>query len=174
MGFKSSYFICFLLGLSLLTSCTGQQGQASVTNTAYEIMLNTLLSRDVPEIDVKELSIISSSPILLDARELVEYNVSHLKNARFVGYDSFDINTLNDLDKTQEIVVYCSIGYRSEQITKQLCDQGYSNVRNLYGGIFEWKNQSQEVVDTLGKKTDNIHSFNKQWGMWLKKGKKIY
>jgi len=33
--------------------------------------------------------------------------------------------------------VYCSLGIRSEVIAKKLKKAGYTNVFNLYGGIFE-------------------------------------
>ena len=51
---------------------------------------------------------------------------------------------------------------------------GYTNVFNLYGGIFEWKNNDFQVVDTLGKSTEKVHAFNKSWEKWLKKVEKVY
>ena len=52
--------------------------------------------------------------------------------------------------------------------------EGYTNVYNLYGGIFEWKNANFKVVDTLGNNTEKVHTFNKTWSKWLQKGKKVY
>ena len=77
-------------------------------------------------------------------------------------------------DKNAKIVVYCSLGIRSEDVAEQIMKAGYTNVYNLYGGIFEWKNKDQKVVNEKGKATENVHAFNKEWGKWLKKGKKIY
>ena len=51
---------------------------------------------------------------------------------------------------------------------------GYKNVYNLYGGIFEWKNNNWKVFDNKGFETDNVHTFNKNWSKYLKKGTKIY
>ena len=51
---------------------------------------------------------------------------------------------------------------------------GFENVRNLYGGIFQWKNQDKPVVDTKGIKTDSVHTYSKAWSKWLKKGIKVY
>lgn len=39
---------------------------------------------------------------------------------------------------------------------------GYKNVFNLYGGIFEWKNNGGKVVTNQNTATDNIHTFNKE------------
>ena len=48
------------------------------------------------------------------------------------------------------------------------------DVSNLYGGIFEWVNQENPVIDTTGNETKNIHAYNKTWGVWLNKGNKVY
>ena len=53
-----------------------------------------------------------------DAREPREYDVSHIENALLVGYNHFDINTVKNIPKDKKIIVYCSMGYRSEKITK--------------------------------------------------------
>jgi rhodanese-related sulfurtransferase len=44
--------------------------------------------------------------------------------------------------------VYCSIGKRSDEITKMLGEAGFTNARNLYGGIFEWVNQGHPVFNS--------------------------
>ena len=51
---------------------------------------------------------------------------------------------------------------------------GYKNVYNLYGGIFEWKNQDLPVFDSNNKETENVHAFSKEWSQYLTKGKKVY
>ena len=114
--------------------------------------------------------------ILLDTRELKEYEVSHLKDALYVGYDEFNLkNTTKQLNnKDQMIVVYCSLGVRSEDIAEQLKKEGYTNVYNLFGGIFEWKNNNHKVYDNKEEPTENVHAFSKKWSKWLLKGNKIY
>jgi rhodanese-related sulfurtransferase len=132
---------------------------------------------NVPYISVNELATQETKPILLDAREEKEFKVSHLKDAVFVGYTYFTLQkTLEKLpkDKTSKIVVYCSLGIRSEVIAYKLTREGYTNIYNLYGGIFEWKNANFQVIDTLGISTEKVHAFNKDWGKWLKKGTKVY
>ncbi|RZN83008.1 MAG: rhodanese-like domain-containing protein [Winogradskyella sp.] len=131
--------------------------------------------QSVPYISVQELAMPKTKAILLDAREQKEYNVSHLENAIYVGYDFFDLKSVTDTvpDKNQEIVVYCSLGIRSEDIAEQLKKEGYKNVRNLYGGIFEWKNNNFKVYNQKQQITDSVHAFSKEWSKWLKKGNAI-
>ncbi|WP_405564869.1 rhodanese-like domain-containing protein [Polaribacter sp. Asnod6-C07] len=134
-------------------------------------------TRNVPYMSVETLALPKTDAILLDAREEKEYKVSHLENAICVGYDNFKLKeTIAKLpeDKNAKIVVYCSLGIRSETVAHKLIQAGYTNVYNLYGGIFEWKNADFQVIDTLGNNTEKVHTFNKNWSKWLKKGKKVY
>ncbi|MFT5242356.1 MAG: rhodanese-related sulfurtransferase [Glaciecola sp.] len=130
----------------------------------------------VPYISVQELVMPKTEAVILDAREQSEYEISHLKDAIFVGYDHFNLEQTTQLlkEKDQAIVVYCSLGIRSETIANRLKKAGYTNVRNLYGGIFEWKNNNFEVYNSEDKKTDSIHAFSKAWSKWLLKGTKVY
>lgn len=139
-------------------------------------LLKQYNKNNIPYITVQELAMPKTQAIILDARELNEYKTSHLKNAIHVGYDNFKTETITSkfLNKDEEIVVYCSLGIRSETVAHQLKTAGYTNVRNLYGGIFEWKNNDFEVYNNQNTKTDSIHTFSKEWSKWLTKGEKVY
>ncbi len=142
--------------------------------TAFEKMIDTTLQKTVNFISVKKLKAHYEDYLILDARELKEYQTSHLKNAQFVGYKKFKLKKiLKNLQKDKPIVVYCSIGYRSEKIAEKLQRKGYK-VFNLYGGIFDWKNKNYTVIDSLNKLTQNVHTYNKKWSKWLLNGNKIY
>lgn len=132
-------------------------------------------SESVPYISVTELQN-EKNQIILDTREWEEYEVSHIKNAVWVGYDDFklaDVITKYP-DKNLNIVVYCSIGVRSENIGEELLESGYFNTKNLYGGIFEWSNQGYPVYTAKGEKTKKVHAFGKLWGKYLTKAEKVY
>ena len=148
-------------------------GYSQVKSGAFRLMLKSLLRHSVPEIGVRAAARDSASTVFLDAREPREYGVSHLKGAYPVGYDSFSVEQLPPLDKNSRIVVYCSVGYRSEKVSEQLLAAGFTNVANLYGGIFEWVNQGLPVYNQNGPTTE-VHAFDKKWGMWLRRGKKVY
>lgn len=112
--------------------------------------------------------------IILDTREKNEFKVSHLKDARYVGYNGFTMNAVKDIPKDAEIVLYCSLGVRSEKIGEQLLQAGYTNVRNLYGGIFEWVYEGNEIVDKSESKTSKVHTYDENWSKWLLEGEKVY
>lgn len=50
---------------------------------------------------------------------------------------------------------------------------GFTRVSNLYGGIFEWVNEGHPVVRN-GMPTEEVHAFSKTWGIWLRRGTKVY
>ncbi|MGC6429955.1 MAG: rhodanese-like domain-containing protein [Jejuia sp.] len=133
-------------------------------------------TESIPYISVDSLQKIQHDVILLDSREIKEFETSHLKDAICVGYDSFNLKktTAKLPNKNANIVVYCSLGIRSEDITEKLKSAGYKNVLNLYGGIFQWKNNDLEIVNSKQKATDTVHVFSEEWSKWLKKGIKKY
>ena len=130
----------------------------------------------IPYITAKELKNKKNDFFLLDSREEIEYQTSHIKDAIFVGYDFFDLDSTTNMlpNKDSKIVVYCSIGVRSEDIAEKLKKAGYTNIYNLYGGIFEWKSADNKVYNSKEIETDSIHTFSKAWSKWLRKGTKIH
>jgi rhodanese-related sulfurtransferase len=146
---------------------------AQVESKAYNTMLRTLLKHNVPEVSARTAALDSARTLFVDARERREYEVSHLNRAVWVGYDHFDDGALQQTDRNQKIVVYCSVGYRSERIAERLQAKGFTNVSNLYGGIFEWVNVGLPVYKAE-QRTEAVHAYNRTWGMWLKRGKKVY
>jgi len=166
-----------LILLSLLVFNSGCFAQApanvNVQNPKFNNRLELLLSFSVPVIDVNDLAETKDNYLLLDAREMEEYEVSHIEGAEYIGYDYPRFEMLNDIPKDQPIVLYCSIGYRSEKLGEKLKKQGFTNVQNLYGSIFEWTNEGLPLVDKNGKPTDKIHTYNKKWSKWVKKSDKV-
>jgi len=134
--------------------------------TFHEKVLQTL-SLTIPVMDVAELHNFQNEVYIFDAREKEEYEVSHIPGARYIGYRSMDWNALEGVPQDATIVVYCSIGYRSEKIGEQLKAKGFANVHNLYGSIFEWANRGYRLVEKSDRPTTNIHTYNKNWSKWV-------
>ena len=132
----------------------------------FDKMLDALLAHSVTEVEAKDM-VYDSTIVYLDARELNEFNTSKITSAQWVGYNDFNLNRVDNLDKNQQIIVYCSIGYRSEKVAEKLRADGFTNVTNMLGGIFEWANYQKQVVDSTNTETHTVHGFNKEWGKWL-------
>lgn len=142
-------------------------------SASYDTMLKTMLSQTVPIITAAQLSQ-TKSAIILDSRQKVEYSVSHIAGAQWVGYEEFNIKKMRNVAKNIPIIVYCSVGYRSEKIAEKLLANGYTNVKNLWGGIFDWVNAGQPIINSQNKPTSKVHGYSPTWGIWLTKGEKVF
>ena len=164
------HFIVLFITILTSISC---QGQNKVQDSSYDSLLNIILKHNVPEITVIDASN-KKDVVFLDAREQKEYNVSHIPGAIWVGYEDFNLSRVRSVSKSSRVIVYCSVGYRSEKITEKLINAGFSNSQNLYGGIFEWVNEKHIIVNNAYQTTQKIHAYEKSWGIWLSKGDKVY
>jgi len=141
----------------------------------FDLMVRTLLKDKVDTIGSRNMfaQLDKESLVLMDARSFEEYEVSHLPGAVWVGYPEIKREALEGVSKSDEIVVYCSLGKRSEEIADQLQKEGYENVRNHYGGIFDWTNKDLPVVDMQGNSVRRVHPYNDLWGIWIKNYEKV-
>lgn len=166
---KRTTQLSFLLMTIGMNSACGQDTfdekvKSLYRNTVPLIKADELVTRQKENEDV----------LMLDVRTEEEYNTSHLSGASFIDYEGFSKNDVKNIPLDTEIVVYCAIGYRSERIGEKLQKLGFENVKNLYGGIFDWKNTDHAVVNSAGVETDSVHTYNEKWSKWLYKGVKIY
>ena len=138
-----------------------------VRNDAFDKELTRLLSFSVPTIGVRELKDIQNEVYIFDAREEEEYRTSHIEGARYLGYKKFEKQNLADVPKNAKVVLYCSVGYRSEKIGERLLKMGFTDVNNLYGSIFEWVNQGYPIVGPDGEPTRKVHTYNSKWSQWI-------
>lgn len=166
MKFKILYIGLFLISFS------------ASSQKSLNALLRINNTESIPYISVDELRMyqLNDSVLILDARERKEFDVSHIPSAKYVGYDHFSSEEITEevTEKNTPIVVYCSLGIRSEDVGEELEKAGFTNIKNLYGGIFEWKNKAYPVIDSEGKETENVHTFSKHWSRWLTKGVKVY
>lgn len=72
---------------------------------------------------------------LLDVREEIEYH-THNIGGRNCPLSVFEQNISNlDYNKTDEIIVICKAGLRSQTAQSILIQNGYQQVKNLTGGL---------------------------------------
>ena len=72
---------------------------------------------------------------LLDVREVIEFSTYNIGGQNLPLSKLVDSLDLLPYNKTDEIVVVCKIGMRSQTACKLLQENGYQNVRNLSGGL---------------------------------------
>lgn len=158
--------IPFLFVFISFSTLAQTQSVPRAINPQFDQIIRKYLKLSITPISVREANQ-SGDILFLDTRELEEYRISHIKGARFIGFKDFSIESLSDIDPDQKIILYCSIGYRSEIIGEKLKAIGFSNLYNLYGSIFEWVNNGFPVYDMEENRTRKIHTYSKSWGKWV-------
>jgi rhodanese-related sulfurtransferase len=109
-----------------------------------------------------------AQPLLLDARAPSEYEVSHLKGARLAPDLAAALRAVEGRAKDAPVVVYCSVGVRSSVLAEKLIGEGFRNVQNLEGSIFEWANSGLPVFRGDAP-ASRVHPYDSDWGRLLER-----
>ena len=164
-------FTTTILLLAILVTTQAQNVQQKngghCEDPAFHEKVQGQLEFTVPTIDCDALRDLSGKVHILDAREKAEFETSHIPNAIHIGYQDRDDNALTGIHINDRIVVYCSVGYRSEKVGEWLQEMGFQSVENLYGSIFEWANRGYPLEDMNGSPTTTVHTYNRKWSKWV-------
>jgi rhodanese-related sulfurtransferase len=118
--------------------------------------INTYLTTELPpawgNVSVEDLNLelLENPPFLVDVRTPEEWDADgYIEGATFVSVKTIAQN-LDKLpaDLDTPIVVYCKAGTRGAVAMITLQVMGYTNVRNLSGGITAWKDAGYPVGET--------------------------
>lgn len=171
-----------------LTAATGLARQAtSQSALTLEVMEQKVdADYDLSHISVKELEDLKASVgddvVLFDVREVDEYDVSHLADAKQLKPNmsrrSFRKRHANYLSG-KHVVFYCSVGVRSSRMAQKmesvLKKAGVASVHNLRGGVFRIHNDQMPLLHSkAGHLTEDVHPYDSYWGQLLTRGEKFH
>lgn len=98
--------------------------------------------KDVPTVSPSELNDIRQSGrshLLIDVREKRERDICSIEGAIHIPKnDILAGRGLEHVEKDALIILHCKAGSRSKQALSGLEEQGFTNLRNLHGGILAW------------------------------------
>ena len=96
-------------------------------------------STDITAEELKERLNKGETPIIIDVREDWEYQESNIAGSKLIPLGTLP-QRLDELEeyKDQEVIVHCRSGARSANAKAFLQQQGFSNVRNMLGGILAY------------------------------------
>ena len=83
--------------------------------------------------------------VILDVRTVAEYNDGHIEGAINIPVEEL-ATRLSELDKNDEILVYCRTGNRSTTAVEIMKDAGFTKIYHMYEGISVWTQQGYPVV----------------------------
>ncbi|MFT4175214.1 MAG: molybdopterin-synthase adenylyltransferase MoeB [Luteolibacter sp.] len=75
--------------------------------------------------------------LLIDVREPHEYAVASIEGARLIPLGTLP-DEVENLPKDREILIHCKSGVRSARAVDFLAEQGFTDVKNVVGGIDAW------------------------------------
>lgn len=78
--------------------------------------------------------------VLVDVREPHEWDICHVPGSTFIPEGEV-LARMNELDKSDDIVLICRTGIRSARALKQLRESGFTKLRNLVGGMHGWADE---------------------------------
>ena len=90
--------------------------------------------------ELKERMDRGDAPTLIDVREPNEHAICRIPGAVLIPQAQLP-KQIGAFDRNQEIVVHCKSGGRSSRAVAWMAHQGFTNVRNLTGGILAWIDQ---------------------------------
>jgi len=95
----------------------------------------------IPQVSVEQLKAeldAGRKPFILDVREPHEYQIVNI-GAPLIPLGQLP-GRLNEIpvDKDEEIIIHCRSGARSQKASLELKAAGFTNVKNLAGGILAW------------------------------------
>jgi sulfur-carrier protein adenylyltransferase/sulfurtransferase len=107
----------------------------TITNSHCDLTPNTMESITTSEL--RTLLENNFHGLLIDVREPDEYAVAHIEGAQLIPLQTLP-SQLDQLPKDREIFIHCKMGGRSAKAVQFLLDQGYTQVKNVTGGIEAW------------------------------------
>lgn len=95
---------------------------------------------DITSEELKQRQQAGETPRIIDVRETWENEESHIPGSQNIPLNDLPgrLDELEEL-KDQEIIVHCKGGGRSASAKAYLTQQGFTNVRNLLGGMMGYQ-----------------------------------
>ena len=95
---------------------------------------------DITASELKQRQQAGETPTIIDVREPWEFEESRISGSQNIPLGNLP-QQLDDLEehKDQEVIVHCKSGARSSAAKAFLIQQGFTNVRNLEGGIMAYQ-----------------------------------
>lgn len=78
-----------------------------------------------------------SNGLIIDVREPDEWAEARIPGAKHIPLGTL-AERAKEVPRDRPVILQCRSGARSARATRALLDAGYTNVRNLEGGIGEW------------------------------------
>lgn len=158
---------CIVLAFAALATAAAAPADEERWEQTLRLVRETF--PDVPQMSTERLAELleqGEDLVLLDARSEEEFETSHLQGALRAENFRSARDILEARGEKPIVVVYCSVGYRSSRLARQLRSKGIDNVFNLEGSLFKWANEGRPVHRGR-QQVRFVHPFDEDWGELL-------
>lgn len=108
----------------------------------------------IKQVDKEELKELlkreQRNPIIIDVRELEEYEEAHIPGLPLVPMGTFP-TVVDQLEKDQSYLFVCRSGGRSQNVAMYLKSQGFKDVSNYNGGMLAWDGEVKTGAEWIVK-----------------------
>ncbi len=108
-----------------------------------------------------------SDVLWIDARSYTEYSKGSIANCININAAHPILIELNSVAKNKNIIVVSNFGYRADILASELKKIGFTQVKVLYGGLIDWVNQQNSLVNDKDATSYLIHVGEKENGIYL-------
>jgi hydroxyacylglutathione hydrolase len=105
-------------------------------NKKYDMVIS--ISSEEFALDAKH----NPNAVIIDVRKPSEYKDGHVKKAKNLPLDILQ-QQVEGIDKQTECLVHCAGGYRSMMAASLLKKHGFTNVKNVWGGFAQIKEEEK-------------------------------
>jgi rhodanese-related sulfurtransferase len=105
----------------------------------YQFMMNSTAITNITTDELAEkLKSGDERVVYIDVREPDEYASGHIEGMTNIPLGTLNEETLANVHKDAEVILFCRSGNRSMQAAEKLQGLGYNKVVNVEGGITNW------------------------------------
>lgn len=157
MNRKRLFLLLMSVGVILILAACGSGGDNEndgEANPATATTRATVTTADAAEATYQTLTIDDFADVVENQADDYQIINVHIPYAGEVAntdanipYNDLDALTAAISDKDAPVILYCRSGNMSEQASRALVDQGYTNVWDVPGGMGAWQDSGRELLD---------------------------
>ncbi|KAI8108125.1 hypothetical protein M9434_006155 [Picochlorum sp. BPE23] len=127
--------------------------------------------RTMTPAEVKQLERQGQRIVFVDCRTAPEMDVSRIHPDAISEDECIRrIDSIKNSEPPALVVGYCTIGYRSAKFVQKMkrsAGLGDADIVNLSGSILQWMQDSYDLWDATGSRTDRVHVWGKEYCQYV-------
>ncbi len=124
-------------------SCGNSQTQEKASSNKTQ---TKAIAKNIGTNEFEEMMTSKKDVVILDVRTSEEVAAGAIEGSTHLDIYSPNFkSTLEEMDKSKPVMVYCAVGGRSGQAMQMMKKMGFKEVYNLSGGIRAWQSEGKPV-----------------------------